>query len=252
MIESFSETPFIGTLLVASSLVDDPIYSQGVCLIVHQDAEQVIGVMLNRPLKPSPEALMAMLGKGGAPKSLPSTSRLPSAENESAGNESASHDSEDHAAVGQDAPSGATDDDAGARDGDPETGMIHPLSLKNLGKIHFGGPLSGPVVALHRDANFAESEPGTGIYLAAQKQHLENLLSQSSPDCRLIVGHLRWDVDQFAAEIEAGYWHLVPATAETVFASSDDMWRGVIRRGTAHSVAGWIGTADVIGAAELN
>ena len=50
-----------GNLLVASSLVSDPVLAGGVCLLVHQDDSHVIGVMLNRPMKPSAEALLSML-----------------------------------------------------------------------------------------------------------------------------------------------------------------------------------------------
>ena len=65
MIESFT-----GNLLVASSLVTDPIYAGGVCLVVHQDDTNVIGVMLNRPMKPTPEALVAMLGDHAKPTEM--------------------------------------------------------------------------------------------------------------------------------------------------------------------------------------
>ncbi len=51
-----------GHLLVASSLVTDPTYAGGVCLVMHQDEEHTIGVMLNRPLRPTPDAIKAMFG----------------------------------------------------------------------------------------------------------------------------------------------------------------------------------------------
>ncbi|TWU51003.1 hypothetical protein Poly51_42960 [Rubripirellula tenax] len=216
-----ADNSFIGNLLVASSLVNDSVYAGGVCLIVHQDDEQVIGVMLNRPLRPNPEAMAALLGPQPPAMSLTSN-RIPT-----------------------EAPSGPPQ----------EPGLINqdsPAGFPHLNLIHFGGPLSGPVVAIHQDSQFAESEPGTGIYLAAQKQHLESLLNQEPTNCRLIVGHLRWDREQFVSEIEAGVWHLAPATVETVFGSAPEMWPGLIRRATSRSVARWIGTPDVIGASELN
>ncbi len=203
MKESFAAQPFTGNLLVASSLVTDPFYASGVCLIVHQDNEQVIGVMLNRPLKPEAGALMAML---------------------------------------------TNPTENGAK---PINRLADQPAL-SPGLIHFGGPLSGPVVALHQESQFAESEPGSGIYLAAQKQHLEDLIRQHPTTCRLIVGHLSWSTDQFASEIEAGLWHMVPATADAVFASPIEMWPRLIRRATSRSMARWMGTPDAIGAAELN
>ncbi|MCG8652903.1 MAG: YqgE/AlgH family protein, partial [Pirellulales bacterium] len=61
-----------GNLLIASTLAEDPVYSRGVCLIVHQDERQVIGVMLNRPMQPDPGAFMELL------KSSETEDRLPS------------------------------------------------------------------------------------------------------------------------------------------------------------------------------
>ena len=51
----------MGKLLVASTLTEDPVLTRSVSLIVHQDDDQVIAVMLNRPMNPNPEALMEML-----------------------------------------------------------------------------------------------------------------------------------------------------------------------------------------------
>ncbi len=194
-----------GNLLVASTLVEDSVRANSVCLLVHHDETGAIGVMLNRPLAPNPAALLAMLGQ--QPSEPMSGNRLPVA---------------------------ATVPDLGT------------------GTVHFGGPLSGPVVAIHSVSKFAEAETGPGIYVAAQKHHLEGLVSQPNGPMRLIVGHLGWTQDELQQELDAGIWHLVPATADAVFSSDRDMWPRLIHRGTARSVAHWIGTADVPRAWEVN
>jgi putative transcriptional regulator len=195
-----------GNLLVASSIVDDPVYSRGVCLVVHQDDGRAVGVMLNRPMQPEPAALMEMLGKDGNAK----PNRLASTRGQSS------------------------------------------LPANPLGTVHFGGPLSGPVVAIHPLSQYAEAETGQGIYVAAQKQNLEDLVREQPCPYRLIVGHLGWESDQLQAEIDAGLWHPMPATVDTVFRNAAEMWPGLIGRATSRSMARWIGVADVIGAGELN
>ena len=196
----------IGNLLVASSCVDEPVFTRAVCLIVHQDENGAIGVMLNRPMQPLPDGLIKMLAEdkpGG-------DNRLPAAEKTLAG------------------------------------------ATASMGTVHFGGPQSGPVVAVHGSSQHAEAETGTGIYVAAQKEHLESLVRNKPCPYRLIVGHVGWDTEQLAAELAAGIWHVVPATTESVFASDSDMWPQLVRRATARSVANWIGTPDVPGAGQLN
>ncbi|MFK8111571.1 MAG: YqgE/AlgH family protein [Rubripirellula sp.] len=213
---------FTGNLLVASSLVTEPVYAGGVCLIVHQDETNVIGVMLNRPMQPNPEALAAILDQ--QPKST-FTNRLAKRETSSTHHEFGSHSG-----------------------GSKQSNFPHPM----LGMLHFGGPLSGPVVAIHQTSQYAEAETGAGIYVAAQKQHLENLVREQSSPYRLIVGHLGWEWDQLDAEIDAGIWHVIPASAEAVFTPAKEMWRQLIRRATSSSMARWMGVPDAVDASELN
>lgn len=230
-------TPVLsGHLLVASSLVTDPIYAGGVCLVMHQDETQTIGVMLNRPLRPTPEALLAMFGvKPSRP------SRLQSYDPETA-------DSDGGDSASPDAMQKDTDAGAMTVPGVPnEGGAISPWRM-----IHFGGPLSGPVVAIHPESELAEAETGAGIYVAAQKQHLENLVRQNSVPYRLIVGHLGWKTEHLEFEIASGLWHVVPATVEAVFAPAGEMWPHLVRRATSNSLAKWIGVPDNPRAFELN
>jgi putative transcriptional regulator len=213
---------FTGNLLVASSLVTDPIFAGGVCLVVHQDDFNVIGVMLNRPMKPSPETWAAIVQQPQQHKN-----RLASQFAESS--EESAEESAEEGAEG-----------------------TAPSESSPLGSLHFGGPLSGPVVAIHQFDQYAEAETGSGIYVAAQKQHLENLIRRSPGPYRLIIGHLGWEVEQLYGEIDAGLWHLVPATTDTVFGTTSEMWPRLIRRATSSSLARWIGVPDVVGAGELN
>lgn len=202
-----------GQLLVASTVTTDPVIDRSVCLLVHDDEDGAIGVMLNRPLQPNPTELLALL------------------ESEPEGNANRlSH------------LSGASESAEGPDQERPTTASA----------VHFGGPLSGPVVAIHTSSEHAEAETGHGIYVAAQKQHLEKIVRDRPTPYRLIVGHLGWSAEKLREEIAAGYWHVLPATAEIVFSVDGEMWPRLIRRATASSVAAWIGTHDVPGAHELN
>lgn len=221
-----------GHLLVASSTVSDPIYAGGVCLVMHQDENHTIGVMLNRPLQPTPDALAALLGAKG-----PRPNRISSEDL------SAANDAPQELPATQTGDSPSSDEPAVLGGG----GKLSPWRM-----IHFGGPLSGPVLAIHQESQFAEAETGSGIYVAAQKQHLENLLRQETVPYRLIVGHLGWQSQQIEDEIDSGYWHVVPATVEMVFSPAGEMWPRLIRRATSRSLAKWIGVPDHIDACELN
>ncbi|MEM9828199.1 MAG: YqgE/AlgH family protein [Planctomycetota bacterium] len=220
--------PFAGNLLVASSTVAHPIYAGGVCLIVQQDMDHTIGVMLNRPMIPQQTIPRS--------KKPPQTTSPPT-----------------------DLETGFTSESSDvSRDRTPQHHHFFGAEPSHSEvsfpptPLHFGGPISGPVVALHQQSELAEMEMQGGIYVAAERDHLEKLVHQQQSPYRLIVGHLRWDEDALEQEIEAGIWHLLPATAEQVFSPAQGMWPRLIRRATSRSMAHWVKTADAPHAHLLN
>jgi putative transcriptional regulator len=111
--------------------------------------------------------------------------------------------------------------------------------------VHFGGPMSGPVVALHDGRQWAEAEPTSGVYVAAQKSNLQHVVSPGAAQhVRLIIGHAAWQSGQLEAEIAAGIWYPLPATADRVFAADETMWPRLVRIGVGHSLASWVGVDD--------
>ncbi len=213
-----------GQLLVASASVTDPMYANGVCLIVHEDGTRVIGVMLNRPLQSNAQALKKILDENNLSMPSEPSNRCTSGKMQTETIDSGEANS-------------------------PKSNQGLSLPAKSL---HFGGPLSGPIVALHRISDYAEVETGDGIYVAAQKDHLIDLIRHPNEPCRLIVGHLEWQAEELQAEIEDGIWHLVPARVDDVFSSAMEMWPGIIRWATSTSLAKWIGVPDANAIGELN
>lgn len=216
---------FTGNLLVASSSTTHPLYSGGVCLVVHQDEDQAIGVMLNRPMDLVPDAAAILVD----PQRGDTIARLEGdSDPENPGHPQSS-------SLSRTSP-----------------GPSPQIPAIPVGQLHFGGPMSGPVVALHRSVEHAEMEPGVGIYVAAQREHLEQLVQEKDRSYRLIVGHLKWTGQELTDEIETGIWHVLPATADNTFLPARGMWPRLVRRATTRSLAGWLGTPDVEGIAELN
>ena len=119
------------------------------------------------------------------------------------------------------------------------------VTVAAAGKLHFGGPLAGPVVALHALPTLAEAETGPGVFMAAQQQHLEALLEEGQAVVRLIIGHSGWNAGQLESEIASGLWYVMPATAEAVFGSDDEMWPRLLRRASGQQLARWVGAKHV-------
>ncbi|MBN1911799.1 MAG: YqgE/AlgH family protein [Pirellulales bacterium] len=96
-------------------------------------------------------------------------------------------------------------------------------------KIHFGGPVSGPLMAVHTDRNLAEMEILPGVFLAAQKGNLDQLVRQEEHPFRVFLGHSGWGGGQLEGELEHGSWLITPATIEYVFFADDNLWETVAR-----------------------
>lgn len=103
--------------------------------------------------------------------------------------------------------------------------------------VHYGGPLAGPVIALHSRPEFAEAEASPGIYLAAQIPTLRKLGEIAAADCRWLVGHTAWQKGELERQIETGLWYPIPATPDLVFAQSDEIWQRALRRAGDYSLS---------------
>lgn len=102
----------------------------------------------------------------------------------------------------------------------------------HAGSVRFGGPFSGPIIALHCDEQLAEALAGTGVYVAAHLDKLQQLAAAPQGQVRFVIGQLQWNAGELEQEIFQGRWLPMPATPELVFAPEDEMWgRGMREAG---------------------
>ena len=103
--------------------------------------------------------------------------------------------------------------------------MVASETVDNEDPLHIGGPVAGPLLALHGEAQCGEKEVLPGIYLCTQKSHLTELVTQTRGEYRLYTGYSGWGPGQLESEVEAGGWMTLPASAEFIFGDTDVMWR---------------------------
>jgi len=95
--------------------------------------------------------------------------------------------------------------------------------------IYFGGPLPGPVVAVHQEKEIAEMNLGHGLFLAADRSHLDWLVEHDDLPFRVFVGHAGWGRGQLQRELKQGAWMLLPGSRDQVFADEEDVWTQAVR-----------------------
>ncbi len=96
--------------------------------------------------------------------------------------------------------------------------------------VYLGGPVPGPLMSLHTTRALAETEPVPGVFFAARKQHLDKLVLSESPAYKVFIGHAGWGAGQLENELRQGAWRTLPATAELIFSTADDLWETVFRQ----------------------
>lgn len=99
--------------------------------------------------------------------------------------------------------------------------------LKNDQPLSLGGPVDGPLMALHTSLTLAEMQVVPGVFFSMQRENLRNLLRQSQHEYRLFSGYSGWDSSQLESELQAGGWLSIPADRDHVFAEPEQLWRQV-------------------------
>ena len=113
----------------------------------------------------------------------------------------------------------------------------------DLELIH-GGPLNGPVFAIHQSEELGEQLMPGGIYMSSELEIMRQLEEQFAP-YRIVLGMAGWGTNQVLAQIKAGDWLELHATPEQIFDEPDWMWqRAVLEYGrkTLLDVTGIQGT----------
>jgi len=95
--------------------------------------------------------------------------------------------------------------------------------------IYYGGPVQGPLVAIHGMEDQAEAEVLPGVFFSAHKDQLRSIIEQDEKPFRLFTGYSGWGAGQLESELEVGGWLTAPATAEIVFLPADEQWQRLTR-----------------------
>ena len=111
--------------------------------------------------------------------------------------------------------------------------------------VCLGGPVAGPLIALHTNQFFAELEVLPGLFFAASKKNLDDLVLHDDDPLRVFIGHAGWGPGQLENEIEAGAWLLAPATSEDIFYDGTDLWEQVTQRAGRLTLVSMLGIKHV-------
>jgi putative transcriptional regulator len=87
-----------------------------------------------------------------------------------------------------------------------------------------GGPLGGPVFALHSQQQLGEIAVNNGIFLSATAESIGQLVNQHEEPYRIYLGVVGWKKGLLRAELERHVWYHFPASPGIVFDQSGLLW----------------------------
>jgi putative transcriptional regulator len=93
-----------------------------------------------------------------------------------------------------------------------------------------GGPVEGPLMALHMQASLADDEVLPGVFLASTDKHLERIVQQPHKPFLLFLGYAGWAGGQLESELKVGGWLTTKARREEIFGDNDELWKEVSSR----------------------
>ena len=96
------------------------------------------------------------------------------------------------------------------------------------GIVHCGGPVPGPVMALHDHKPLADLEVRPGVYYTVKKKSLHELPRQPGIVLKVFDSHAGWGPGQLESQIERGSWQVAPTTAEEILAAGPPLWERLI------------------------
>ncbi len=93
--------------------------------------------------------------------------------------------------------------------------------------VNWGGPMNGPLMALHDHPEYADEIVAKGVFFTQQRDALHALVMQSDFQFRIISNYSGWGPGQLEQEVEHGGWLTLPTTADSAFEAADLMWKKV-------------------------
>jgi putative transcriptional regulator len=91
--------------------------------------------------------------------------------------------------------------------------------------VYSGGPVPGPLMAIHDCQALGEIEVLSGIYYSVQKKHLEKIIARDDVHCKIFDSHTGWGPGQLEAWLCDKGFLILPATSECVFDAGDTLWQ---------------------------
>ncbi|PAY20737.1 MULTISPECIES: YqgE/AlgH family protein [Pirellulaceae] len=105
-------------------------------------------------------------------------------------------------------------------------------SVRDDDLIFEGGPVDGPLLALHDLVGIGSpvGQDSSGLWLTGDEDHLRLLLSRVDARVRFVSQYSGWGPGQLDHEMQCGGWLVGVANADVVFEDPEQVWESAVKR----------------------
>jgi putative transcriptional regulator len=109
--------------------------------------------------------------------------------------------------------------------------MVGQSECESDEPVYVGGPVTGPLIAVHTNDLYSEEKIFQGVFFAAQRNYLEQVVADGGDRYKLFSGYAGWGPGQLEQEVSAGAWYALAASYDFVFnADEQELWQTAVRQ----------------------
>jgi putative transcriptional regulator len=119
--------------------------------------------------------------------------------------------------------------------------------------IRLGGPVAGPLMAIHDVEALADREVIPGVYSSVEADKVRELIRRRHEPCLIVANYAGWGPGQLEGEFDVDSWVTLPAAVDHVFgAEAAGLWAAVVRAANARKLSEFLGLRGVPSDPSLN
>ena len=108
-----------------------------------------------------------------------------------------------------------------------------------------GGPLGGPVFAVHRDGDIGEIRVADDLFVSASTESLGRLFVGPDQHYRVFLGIAGWNEKQLQNETDRGLWYVIDDCEDDVVGPPDHLWERCLIRYGKSQLRGILGVSSL-------
>lgn len=103
--------------------------------------------------------------------------------------------------------------------------QISPNACAVQAPVYGGGPVGGPLMALHSRLMYSEICCLACVLFSVDRDHVVAVVEEGKPPLRIFSGYAGWGPGQLEREIQEGSWMITATSDSFVFSEPDTQWR---------------------------